>query len=131
VDMLYICASNTTMQGSIFGPKSTIERTVEGVYLDGKWVNTTWVPSNQSLVGGYWRQGVDIQSTYIKGNLTKPSCTLASMGQRYRTRHSAWTRTSIPTPTIRSPWLIPYGRNLSFSNLNSSFSQIGHMQVFK
>ncbi len=74
VDMLYISASNTTMHGSvIYGPKATIERTVEGVYLDGKWVNTTWVPSNQSLVGGYWRQGVDIQSIYINGNLTQTS----------------------------------------------------------
>jgi hypothetical protein len=72
VDMLYIDAAHTFMNGSIiYGPKSTIERTVEGVYLDGKWTNITWILSNQSLVGGYWRQGVDIQSIYINGNLTQ------------------------------------------------------------
>jgi hypothetical protein len=74
VNMLYIAAAHTFMPGSvIYSPKSTIERTVEGVYLDGKWTNITWIPPNQSLFGGYWRQGVDIQSTYINGNLTQTS----------------------------------------------------------
>jgi hypothetical protein len=74
VDMLYIDAAHSYNNGSlIYSPKSVMEKTMAGVYLDGNWVNTTWIPSNQTLSGGYWRQGVDIQSTYINNNLTQTS----------------------------------------------------------
>jgi hypothetical protein len=125
VDMLYICAAHTFMEGSMFGPKSTIERTVEGVYLDGKWVNTTWVPSNQSLVGGYWRQGVDIQSTYINGNLTQTSMRIGGQWVNVTGRVTVpGQEPSIPNDqvTMVNPFV---GETLTFTSHNS-FSQIGY-----
>jgi hypothetical protein len=125
VDMLYICASNTFMQGSMFGPKSTIERTIEGVYLDGKWVNTTWVPSNQSLVGGYWRQGVDIQSIYLNGNLTQTSMRIGGQWVNVTGRVTVPGQESTITNdqvTMVNPFV---GETLTFTSHNS-FSQIGY-----
>ena len=125
VDLLYISAGPTYVPGSVTWtpPKSTIERTVEGVYLDGKWVNTTWIPSNQSIVGGYWRQGVDVQSVYMKGNLT----------QTYMRIDGQWVdvtgRVTVPgqeqsIPDDRITMLGPFmTESLSFTPGNSSISQ--------
>jgi hypothetical protein len=127
VDMLYICASNATIQGSIiYGPESTIERTIEGVYLDGKWVNTTWVPSDQTLVGGYWRQGVDIRSTYINGNLSQTSMRIDGQWVNVTGRIAVpGQESTIPTNqiTMISPFM---AETLSFTLGNSSFSQLGY-----
>jgi hypothetical protein len=132
VDMLYISAAHTYMHGSmIYGPKSTIERTVEGVYLDGKWINTTWVPSNQSLLGGYWRQGVDVQSIYVNGNLTQTSLRIAGQWVNV-TGHVTVPiqESSIPNPKDRVTMVDSFiGETLSFGH-NSRFSQIDqHVSV--
>lgn len=125
VDMLYINAAHTFIYGSIFGPKSTIVQTVEGVYLDGKWINTTWVPSNQSLTGGYWRQGVDIQSTYINGNLTQTSMRVD--GQWVNVTGRATVPGQEPTiPNDQITMVNSFmGETLSFTR-DSSFSQVSY-----
>ena len=127
VDMLYICASNTFTHGSlIYSPKSTTERTIEGVYLDGKWVNTTWIPSNQTLVGGYWRQGVDIQSTYINGNLTQTSMRIGGQWVNVTGRVTVpGQEPSIPNPNDMIDMVNPFmTETLSFSSSNYSVSPL-------
>jgi hypothetical protein len=125
VDMLYISAGPTFRPGTVlWNPQPTIERTVEGVYLDGKWVNTTWIPSNQSLAGGYWRQGVDVRSVYTNGNLT----------QTYMRISGQWidvtNRVSVPgqeqsLPDDQITMLGPFvTETLSFTSGISSFSQM-------
>jgi hypothetical protein len=124
VDLLYISAGPTYVPGSVTWtpPKSTIERTVEGVYLDGKWVNTTWITSNHSIIGGYWRQGVDVQSVYMMRNLT----------QTFMRIDGQWVdvtgRVIVPgqeqsIPNDRITMLGPFmTESLSFTQRNSSIS---------
>lgn len=77
IDMFYICAANSTVKGSTIIKDSTTVGTVEGVWLDGKWVNATWIPLVQSSsnigIVGYWREGVDIKETYTNGTLSSTS----------------------------------------------------------
>jgi hypothetical protein len=126
VDLLYISAGPTHVPGPVTWtpPKSTIERTVEGVYLDGKWVNTTWIPSNQSIVGGYWRQGVDVQSVYMRGNLTQTFVRIDGQWVDVTGRVTVpGQEQSIPNDqiTMLGPFMT---ESLSFTPGNSSISQI-------
>jgi hypothetical protein len=127
VDLLYISAGPTYTPGSVTWtpPKSTIERTIEGVYLDGKWVNTTWIPSNQSIVGGgYWRQGVDVQSVYTNGNLTQTFMRIDGQWVDVTERVTVpGQELSIPNDqiTMLGPFM---SETLSFTPGNSSVSQI-------
>ena len=125
VDLLYISAGPTYVPGSVTWtpPKSTIERTVEGVYLDGKWVNTTRIPSNQSIVGGYWHQGVDVQSVYMKGNLTQIFMRIDGQWVDVTGRVTgSGQEQSIPNDqiTMLGPFMT---ESLSFTSGNSSISQ--------
>jgi hypothetical protein len=70
IDMFSLCSGNRTISGSSFFEIVDGERsTVEGVWLDGEWVNITWIPPQNNLPG-YWRQGVDIERSFIHGKLT-------------------------------------------------------------
>jgi hypothetical protein len=125
VDMLYISAGPNFAPGRVtWTPKSASERTVEGVYLDGKWVNTTWIPSDQTLVGGYWRQGVDIQSVYTNGNLTQTFMRVSGQWVDVTKRVTVpGQEQSIPNDqiTMFGPFMT---ESLSFSSSNSSISQV-------
>ena len=121
VDLLYLSAGPNYAPGSVtWTPKSTVERTVEGVYLDGKWVNSTWIPSDQSILGGYWRQGVDVQSIYMNGNLTQ---TFMRIGGQWV---DVTSRVTVPgqdqsIPDDRITMLGPFmTESLSFTPGNSS-----------
>jgi hypothetical protein len=72
VDMFSLCAGNRTINGSSFFEKSSDKGTVEGVWLDGNWVNITWIPP-QNNIPGYWREGVDIERSFVHGKLTSVS----------------------------------------------------------
>jgi hypothetical protein len=74
----FAAAQNITVRdsivgGTIYGSNSSFDigtlagfrhfgGVVEGVYLQGKWVNTTWMPSVSDEVNGTSTQGIDILS---------------------------------------------------------------------
>jgi hypothetical protein len=71
--LVNVCNSTTTF-GSVFQSYGFNE-IVEGLWLDGKWVNMTWIPQENG-VPEHWRQGVDIKTTFLLGNLTSVSMCL-------------------------------------------------------
>ena len=76
VDMFSLCAGNRTISGSAFFERVDDEKsTVEGVWLDGKWVNITWIPP-QNNIPGYWREGVDLERSFVHGKLTSVSMSI-------------------------------------------------------
>jgi hypothetical protein len=68
ITQLSFCVSNSS---SIFNwSRSIVNGSVEGLWLDGKWINVTWIPQN-GVIPAHWREGVDIERTFVQGNLTE------------------------------------------------------------
>jgi hypothetical protein len=68
ISQLSFCVSNSS---NIFNwTRSTVKGSVEGLWLDGKWINVTWIPQN-GVIAGHWREGVNIERTFVQGNLTE------------------------------------------------------------
>ena len=68
ISKLSYCVSNAS---HIFNwTRSIVNGSVEGLWLDGKWMNVTWVPQ-KDVVPAHWREGVDIERTFVRGNLTE------------------------------------------------------------
>ncbi|MGD6853190.1 MAG: hypothetical protein ACQCN6_14110 [Candidatus Bathyarchaeia archaeon] len=73
INQLSLCACNSTVSFlSIFQNCTSSKGTVEGVWLDGKWLNVSWVPSSNG-VQGHWREGVTIERSFVNGTLTSVS----------------------------------------------------------
>ncbi len=69
VDQFDLCVCNSTRSASSFFQNVTTGGTTEGLWLDGKWVNVTWVPEKNN-VPAHFRQGVEIRRNFTMGNLT-------------------------------------------------------------
>ena len=68
ISQLSFCVSNSS---NIFNwTRSTVKGLVEGLWLDGRWINVTWIPQN-GVIAGHWREGVNIERTFVMGNLTE------------------------------------------------------------
>ena len=69
IDYLSLCIGNRTTDFNSIFQQSSLNGTVEGLWLDGKWVNVTWVPSRDN-VPAHLREGVDIARTFTNGTLS-------------------------------------------------------------
>jgi hypothetical protein len=68
ISQLSFCVGNSS---NIFNwTRSIVNGSVEGLWLDGKWMNVTWIPQ-KDVVPAHWREGVDIERTFVMGNLTE------------------------------------------------------------
>jgi hypothetical protein len=45
---------------------------VKGLWFDGEWLDKSWVPSSNG-VPGHWREGVNIERSWVNGTLTSVS----------------------------------------------------------
>jgi hypothetical protein len=73
INQLNLCAGNSkTGFLNIFQNNTDNKGIVEGVWLDGKWLNISWVPPSDNIPG-HWREGVPIERSWVNGTLTSVS----------------------------------------------------------
>jgi hypothetical protein len=72
IDQLSLCTGNSTVSFQSLFQRSSSNGTVEGVWLDGKWLNVSWVPSSNGIPA-HWREGVTVERTFVNGTLTSVS----------------------------------------------------------
>ena len=70
ISQLSFCVSNASTSFASIFKRSSVNGTVEGLWLDGKWMNVTWIPQN-GVIPAHWREGVCIERTFVMGNLTE------------------------------------------------------------
>jgi hypothetical protein len=73
INKLMLCTANSTVGFlSIFQNCTSNKGIVEGIWLDNKWLNVSWVPSSNG-VPGHWREGVTVERSWVNGTLTSVS----------------------------------------------------------
>ena len=68
IDFLSLCVGNSTARFNSIIQRSSLNGTVEGLWLDDEWINVTWVPQHGGIPA-HWREGVDIERTFVNGTL--------------------------------------------------------------
>jgi hypothetical protein len=73
INSLSLVTCNSTVGFlSMFQNCTSNKGIVKGLWFDGEWLDKSWVPSSNG-VPGHWREGVNIERSWVNGTLTSVS----------------------------------------------------------